>query len=74
MKDSIRLLVWLAPAANRAPPAVTGSSCDTWNSPEFLKEASVQDIEKRVQDGADLEARNEHGWTCAAKANKSATW
>ena len=63
VKISTRLLAWLAAVAFSTIPAVAAPSCDTWSSRGFFIQATVQDVERCVRGGADLNVRNESGRT-----------
>ncbi len=41
----------------------TGYSGETWNTKEFFERAGAADTLRRLQDGDDVNARDERGWT-----------
>ena len=41
----------------------TGYSGEAWNTKEFFERANVADTLRYLQDGADVNARDERGWT-----------
>ena len=57
------LLIWLVVTTISAIPVWAESTCETWNSWEFFRLATVEDVETCMHDGSDLDARDKYRWT-----------
>ncbi len=55
--------LWLAAWMSAAPAVAAGVSCEDWNTEGFFKRAGAADISRCLKAGADVNARDEYGWT-----------
>ncbi len=55
--------LWLAAWMSAAPALAAGVSCEDLNTEVFFQRAGVADISRCLKAGADVNARDEDGWT-----------